>query len=64
MPFWSAEGHHQYNNFTQNKKIELSHTLLDHLLDGTCGVDLHSGKIVKAINLGCVLGELLAKRIG
>jgi hypothetical protein len=38
-------------------------TLLDHFLDGTCGVNLHGVKVLKAVDLGGVLGELLAKGI-
>jgi hypothetical protein len=36
-------------------------TLLDHLLDSTCRIDLHSGEVIEAVHLGGVFGELLAK---
>ena len=44
-------------------KFEALRTLLDHLLDRTRRVDLHRKEVVEAIDLGRLLGELLAKRI-
>ena len=40
-----------------------NNTLLDHLLDRARMVDLHRKEVVEAIDLGRLLGELLAKRI-
>ena len=42
----------------------LGPTLLDHLLDGACGVDLHGVEVLKAVDLSRILGELLAKGVG
>ena len=42
----------------------MERTLLDHLLNCACGVNLHREEVVKAIDFGRLLGELLTKRIG
>ena len=38
-------------------------TLLDHLLEGTCGVDFHGVEVLEAVDLRRVLRELLAERV-
>ena len=62
MPFWSAV---QTPNVSCQRQANVAArlTLLDHLLYRACGVDLHSVQVVEAIDLGRLLGELLAKRI-
>lgn len=42
----------------------VSLTLFDHLLDGARGVDFHGKQVVKPVDLGRVLGELLTKSVG
>ena len=39
-------------------------TLFDHLLNCTRRVDLHRKEVVKPVDFGCILGELLAKGVG
>ena len=62
MPFESAIERY-VNTFCVLNQCAALRTLLDHLLDRTRRVDLHRKEVVEAIDLGRLLGELLAKRI-
>jgi len=52
-----------WNQDPYPKKSRDCQTLIDHLLERGCRVDLHCKQVIEAIDLGGVFTELLAKRI-
>ena len=73
MPFWSAVQKKKKNCDARKPKSDaLEHverkeramrTLIDHLLDGACRVDLHRKEVFKAVYFCRFFGELLSECI-
>lgn len=65
IPFESAVCEGFMNNRQQTARAkDMIRTLVDHLLDSTCWVDLHREEVIEPVHFRGIFREFLAKCIG